>query len=1689
MTAEYVVPWPLCSGILPAIPDLIPKWSHSVVAEADFCSEWVASHRATELALQFGFSTFSMPIDHSFRCRKPVGGASVSFCPDVEVYLGSADSIQMHRIVVPTEVLNTTDKPWSDRFVSSGRDRTKDIYDYDVDLACPADQLFAAFLSADDLQVDEDTLRDTDTCNGFNVAPLRSSGAADSVVPIQVANHREHCSVVASIDGTSGEACVFHPFSVPTPQIGQEVCRDPLSPEAVLIPDLDYFEDDPTLLHDAACQDRSVFIAGRSQSAWASDVPNSQAGRVVLAPQSSRPSDALHGSSNAPSGSSERVDPPGLPSVPVVPQFALGMLAALPVSYQTNPVKIVQGILVRSWFIHHVRFPRSLHPRQCVLRGPPHTWRAQLIAIWFGMLDPHEEPSIDLVKPGPPRNWHESSIVFDVVLAQGLEAGRISGLVSVAPTFQHAALTMYAVAVSFAPFISGQDIVTDADIQDVCNLYSCLLFHDGRHLPIDFNRQFQMFPGAGFVAFVSHRPSEDVEVNVASTDPVSESGPAHGDDMETDNIPNVAADSESSGNEVAPDAMPEHRSRATFYRVDCLPLSAWVRTGSFDALLTDVLALTHIDPEDLVAIHRTRAKPVGETFHETSFIIQRRGDMPAESPDQLILLDVVFHQHGPAVSPTALPAFDRRVLRVPPDVTRAGLLTLARVANYCASNNACVVVINHEVWTAQHVHLRRLPHGSYVRIHVPPPLAIGMETCRVVSYIEDLCDVVPPTFSQVYPTLPSHVNSNVRTLSGDDCPFSNVFGDGLPLMMGSIRHHHVSQDQQVAPQSFEVPVPEQAAPIFPNVPDWSTFELGLRQLFEEFSHTDLPEEGPVLHVVTWFIHHEHTPVCIVGRLVRLSQNPWEWLQLLCTPWLPLIRPFQNLAIHVVRPNPTPDVPGQQIVHVILEQGIQIARKTALLSVLFHGLHGDVTHRRAQSIPTHLSREVIVRVLGIDELCQQRRCTAWSGRMQFHRQRLEQVAQAIGISVTVAPFRHRFARVDDDGYPLSEAASSSSSIPPRMSFRPDDATLFPQAVDVAFDVGVLPEHAPSRLIPQLRVIWEQYLMSNPARPFRFYVETWFCDHDRFPRTDRSREVQLPPDQESWRAALEDKWRDMIDPSVELFIYVVEPMPLGGASDVLAHVILAQHQHRGFISALVTTLAPGDDPWDPPRVAVKLPTVVDKALLIQESGLFLFCPPFMPSGQCRAHYGDIEIKQDRLHDAQSGDGFLCTADTVLVAPCLTSQDFGHDNHIQHLFGSLARLITNLVHATLPGSLSQTRWEDQVDRLDIDLQQTQQSIENFCRDQLQVGDDPSTLSIGPSNVICPSQCRGDPIEGHALEVGCDALLNKRHLVFIHSLWHEHVRRHGESHVPFAIQVWFSDHLQCPDPGFAPVVELSDACDHWAREILLPWQQLIDASSEIEMHLVQSSGLAWGFAADVGLILVQNPVCSLNTVVFAIFPEGNLRSTPHLQLALVADPVCPATLDFAVRNHCGAQLADPTCAFDFLWGTQILPPGGLHGCGHGACIGVLPRLSSEPWVGLSDHDFGQVLAQQFPVSPAFPVPKSGVSAPVTISLQAALPVKPVDPASVDCDDTLPMIAIAEQADWKQLLFDQELPCLAPLPEEFVIPPATYWALVDDTPLNPSVQSWAEIYVDGSANSVSSAWSVVVVRTDGVATHFVGSL
>ena len=559
-------------------------------------------------------------------------------------------------------------------------------------------------------------------------------------------------------------------------------------------------------------------------------------------------------------------------------------------------------------------------------------------------------------------------------------------------------------------------------------------------------------------------------------------------------------------------------------------------------------------------------------------------------------------------------------------------------------------------------------------------------------------------------------------------------------------------------------------------------------------------------------------------------------------------------------------------------------------------------------------------------------------------------------------------------------------------------------------------------------------------------------------------------------------------------MVTPQPIGGAGDVLAHVILAQHQHRGFISALITTLAPEDDPWDPPRVALKLPTVVDKALLIQESGLFPYCPPFLPFNVCRAHSGDIEILQDQLTDAQSGDGFLCVAEALPAPATVPDADTLHGEHIRGLFAKLAGMITSVVTSLDCAVSSMSEWVLQNKDLDQAICHVQRDIVAYIdrlipadRSPGLVGDDagshPSPDCWSSNSVLCSG-----PTVPIAAQRGVPFKLARELVQQLQVLWLAKAHRQDSSEAHFCVKVWFSDHLQSAEPGPPISVSLPVDSDLWIDAFLRPWNRVLSDSSDIQIVVAQFRGLPQPEDADATVIIVQNPISLLSTALLAVFPDSRTEGTPDYRLATVAEPFSRWTLEHAVRSLPEGCLSDPAWHFDFTWGCDPFDAVGPPGRHHGECFGVFPRLVCEPWGGLVDGDFACLIQSVVPARQE-PVVQPVVSAPVRISLQASLPLCLIDPASQNFNDTIPAIAISEEANWKKRIGEQELPRLLGLPDGMSVPPATYWSLVDPTPLDPLLPSWAELYVDGSTSATAAAWSVVVVRTDGVASLLVGSL
>eukprot|EP00435_Cladocopium_sp_Y103_P014689 s445_g3.t1 len=988
------------------------------------------------------------------------------------------------------------------------------------------------------------------------------------------------------------------------------------------------------------------------------------------------------------------IDIPAAPVPPaVIPPFVQDMLNDLPEGFLTGAMDFDRGFVIRTWYIHHARLTRSRISRNLHIRG-------------MDRLIPLEDLAIDLIQPQPSRNRYERIIAFDLVISQGLYEGRGAGLISVYPAPGDQSIPRFAMAVSFPAQISGHDIVSALNFQEVCQQFRCDMFFRWTQIPWLRTPVHNMNHGDGFVvnlAWTSTPHGEASDLPSAGDDPGC---PPDGDVGDQEMMPGPHEASESSQRSlsyspsVAPDVSHSRtRQRVYIHRLHQPVVIAFVRWGTFQDLYDDVVQALHVDPVMVVTPHHVQAKPLGEQHNEESLIVQMLGDVPFASDEQLILLDVILHNSGSDGLSLAQQHTDRRVLSVQHTLTRSHLLQYAHVDNYCEFvQHRCLVRVNEMLWPLQDLGPRELTHGAYVQIIVPPPSNPVTPTVRTVALVEDASMVFTDArFASFYPSWfpgDAHSAGDAPTPSEEPAPETFDFKRAIhhPVVCCSkftddgyvdpVPYEHVGDDDVSSPPSFTSPlgVLPPIAPAglgLPPLQEMADFNLQFGVTFRDHAVVDYEDQGPVLHVQTWYIHHHHRPQCLQPMLVQLESDPATWPAALCAPWRHLLQPGLPLAFREVRPNPPRLYREGHMAHVILEQGLHVPQYAALVSILAQGVHHDASVHLAVSVPRRVSAELILREVQLVDRCRVYRCTVWSGVMMFDPTEEELIFSGIGIHVNIhgPRFRHLLLGYGSQpfwslGSHLSASSSSADVLPRRLP------AILPPGFEASErclqDLDDHTPHADGLFVAHLQVAWQTYLASQSHGPYRFQVMAWFCDHIRLPRSGESRAVLLPLDPALWQQTLIQAWSDWVLPGLSVQFYVVQPPPLD-PMPVVAHIILAQNQVDRHASVLISSLVPDDNPWEPVHRVVKLPVVVDHFMLLHEGGLVNMCPPLSFNFKCQSWIGARELSDGQLYLASSGDGFLIAA-THRPRELLLAWD-PPESRIQRLFGHMSSLLTFL------------------------------------------------------------------------------------------------------------------------------------------------------------------------------------------------------------------------------------------------------------------------------------------------------------------------------------------------------------------------------------------------------------------------------
>ena len=87
--------------------------------------------------------------------------------------------------------------------------------------------------------------------------------------------------------------------------------------------------------------------------------------------------------------------------------------------------------------------------------------------------------------------------------------------------------------------------------------------------------------------------------------------------------------------------------------------------------------------------------------------------------------------------------------------------------------------------------------------------------------------------------------------------------------------------------------------------------------------------------------------------------------------------------------------------------------------------------------------------------------------------------------------------------------------------------------------------------------------------------------------------------------QESWTDHVDPAADVHMFVVEPRPLYGAEDIVAHVILVQNPLAHFKSLHVAVLDDGVQQGYPRQWVLIMPTLLRAPMGIDILGYSALC----------------------------------------------------------------------------------------------------------------------------------------------------------------------------------------------------------------------------------------------------------------------------------------------------------------------------------------------------------------------------------------------------------------------------------------------------------------------------------------------------
>ena len=636
--------------------------------------------------------------------------------------------------------------------------------------------------------------------------------------------------------------------------------------------------------------------------------------------------------------------------------------------------RIHDSVFLRSWYIHHLHAPQCFQSRVIEINGHWRLWFQDIMNAWRDRILPMEQTIFDIVQPAPPRPNEVHEITFDIIIAQGIEAPRRAGLVSVCHADNPARHLIFSVAVSLSEQTSGHQVVQMAEYLHECNLHQCTVRHGGAILPFTLEPVHAMQDGDSFIVTARSAVVANTAVDTAMDEfDLSDHVPnANGDDASVEmhsSVPSPSFAAEETGlrSTVLHRLEPFQTVGQLCNDDDMGALDSGCRKGPVDKgadLDGDIDVPMMSSRPTSRAARPTRPVHDGtETwFWELSQIFQSHSEEEAFEGEFFIYIQTWFidhERHSVCRRPRPV-RLDQHWITWLDDLRHEWRDILAHDAPFSVHIiKPRPPQFRHHGYACHLLLEQNRPRGNAAGILTsliegPTNDGITQGAFSVPRFLrkQDIIDFleVEPFCSgrrctayhdqvpiQLVQATEVHSGFSIclriasqelqRPYAPHDRP---QFFEDLDLMQRSITIH--------GPQNRAIDIPNEAEtncdpfvppfqfnahaaafqPAPPILRAQSEFTQDLHLLWSA-SASSWENEVPAAHVLTWFVDHRQVPpICLDSRQVTLHDNVQEWETIIKNAWHDSLDNTQPIELYVVQPDP-PMMEPSIFAHVVLVQ--------------------------------------------------------------------------------------------------------------------------------------------------------------------------------------------------------------------------------------------------------------------------------------------------------------------------------------------------------------------------------------------------------------------------------------------------------------------------------------------------------------------------------------------------------------------------------------------------------------------------------------------------------------------------------------------------------------------------------------------------------------------------------------------------